>query len=73
MTTPATSWIKEWAWRAFEVVFWTLVALTAISSFVAWITGHGEKAPEGQQCGPHHHWGYIRSGEDLELSCEPDK
>jgi hypothetical protein len=74
MPAPAGSGIKEWAWRVFEVVFWTLVVVSAIGSFISWITGADRgKLPEGQRCGPNHHWGYIRSGQHLELSCEPDR
>jgi hypothetical protein len=49
--------MKEWAWRCFEVVIWTLTALMIAGTFVAWVMGVDDGKPrEGQQCGPAHHW-----------------
>lgn len=75
---PPRAWkvlpaIRQAAWRAFEVAFWLIVVVSAIGSFYDWITGVPRGPQAGDQCGPSHHWGYIRSGYDMELSCERDR
>lgn len=64
--------VKETAWRLFEILFWAAIVCTAASNFYLWVIGQGTRSPEGERCGPHHHWGYVRMGEDLELTCESD-
>jgi hypothetical protein len=52
--------------------------LLGIAAFAAaWIytamQPHDREAHEGQQCGPAHHWVYVRSNvQDPDLSCEAD-
>jgi hypothetical protein len=66
--------VKEGAWRAIEVVFFAIIAMTIVGTFVNWFRGVDDGRPkEGQPCGPAHHWIYQRSNViDLDLSCEPD-
>jgi hypothetical protein len=75
---PLQSWktpIKEWAWRIGVGIFFLLCALQVLGNFVNWIRGVDDGRPhEGQQCGPSHHWVYLRTNvQDAELSCEPDR
>jgi hypothetical protein len=66
--------LKEMAWRVFEVIFFTAIALTVAGNLINWIRGVDDVSPrEGQTCGPAHHWVYVRSSVvDLDLSCEAD-
>ena len=66
--------IKTWAWRIFGFLFFGLITLQRIGSFVSWITGAPDDRPhEGQRCGPIHQWVYVRGADgDLDLSCEAD-
>jgi hypothetical protein len=57
---------RTW-WEWFFIAIVIAIVLDAI---------FGGKKPvphEGEACGPFHHWGYIREGYDLELSCEEDR
>jgi hypothetical protein len=51
-------------WRAVFAAAWTYAAMQP----------HDPAEPrQGEQCGPVHHWAYVRSGvQDPDLSCEAD-
>lgn len=53
------------------VVFWAFIVLVVAGN----LFGYDDRSRirEGDECGPEHHWGYIRSGYDMELSCERDR
>jgi hypothetical protein len=60
------------AW--WEIAFWVLIALAAISSFIDWLTGSGPPRPqEGQPCGPGYVWKNIAGPGDFDLSCERER
>jgi hypothetical protein len=37
--------MREWAWRVFEVLFFVVVALTVLGSFINWIRGVDDGRP----------------------------
>jgi hypothetical protein len=65
--------IRDALWAIGFAIFALLLVLQAIGSFIDWMSGKYQGPREGDQCGPQHHWTYLRSGYDLELSCEKDR
>jgi hypothetical protein len=62
------------AWRTFMFLFWLFVVAYAVTNFVNWIRGVPDgKAHYGERCGPSHHWIYVGTSGDLDLSCEEDR
>ncbi len=63
-------------WPA-DIVCAILISLFVINQAINlsnWIRGIDDGQPRyGQQCGPTHHWVYLRSSvADADLSCEAD-
>jgi hypothetical protein len=51
---------------------WLLYALVVLYVIGEWINP-SPRAHYGEQCGPNHHWVYVGSAGDLDLSCERDR
>jgi hypothetical protein len=59
-------------WRADPVRRMALVIILIAIGFLG--VGMVWSADQGRQpCGPNRHWVYIRTGIDLDLSCERDR
>jgi hypothetical protein len=64
-------------WRIPEIMgraWWEWLFLAAVAFYVIgeWIHPT-PRARAGDPCGPNHHWVYVQSWPDAELSCERDR
>ena len=74
--------MKRWTWNGalnaikslFRIIIWIIISIVAFYSLRAsWRDSQWRAAHEGARCGPNHHWVYVGTPENDDLSCEEDR